>query len=88
MVIATGVGVMSESKGTWQYEVVQQTRAEERNRDADEVAANIAATRVQDKPTESKENAATSPALSSSSSSSPSSPPSVSSPPTSTPAVA
>ncbi|KAF9541048.1 hypothetical protein EC957_003436 [Mortierella hygrophila] len=54
LVIAAGVGVMSgfyiwepmfkkyqrESKGTWQYEVVQQTRAEEMNRHADAVVAN------------------------------------------------
>ncbi|KAK3823550.1 MAG: hypothetical protein J3Q66DRAFT_437885 [Benniella sp.] len=50
--VAAGVGVLSglyiwepvlkkyqrESKGTWQYEVVQQTRAEELNRHADAVA--------------------------------------------------
>ncbi|KAG0248266.1 hypothetical protein BG011_000263 [Mortierella polycephala] len=53
LVIATGIGVMSgfyiwnpmfrkyqmESKGTWQYEVVQQTRTEELKRDADTAAA-------------------------------------------------
>ncbi|KAG0267379.1 hypothetical protein BGZ95_002856 [Linnemannia exigua] len=55
MVIAAGVGVMSgfyiwepmfkkyqrESKGTWQYEVVQQTRAEEMNRQAEAAVANV-----------------------------------------------
>ncbi|KAG0292564.1 hypothetical protein BGZ96_003987 [Linnemannia gamsii] len=54
LVIAAGVGVMSgfyiwepmfkkyqrESKGTWQYEVVQQTRAEEMNRHAEAAVAN------------------------------------------------
>ncbi|KAF9911436.1 hypothetical protein EC991_003692 [Linnemannia zychae] len=54
LVIAAGVGVMSgfyiwepmfkkyqrESKGTWQYEVVQQTRAEEMNRQAEAAVAN------------------------------------------------
>ncbi|KAG0376693.1 hypothetical protein BGX24_007340 [Mortierella sp. AD032] len=54
MVIAAGVGVMSgfyiwepmfkkyqrESKGTWQYEVVQQTRVEEMNRQAEAAVAN------------------------------------------------
>ncbi|KAG9066570.1 hypothetical protein KI688_012478 [Linnemannia hyalina] len=54
LAIAAGVGVMSgfyiwepmfkkyqrESKGTWQYEVVQQTRAEEMNRHADAAVAN------------------------------------------------
>ncbi|KAG0036118.1 hypothetical protein BGZ82_004667 [Podila clonocystis] len=51
LVIAAGVGVMSgfyiwepiESKGTWQYEIVQQTREEERNRVADAAASSIAA---------------------------------------------
>ncbi|KAG0025389.1 hypothetical protein BGZ81_007198 [Podila clonocystis] len=51
LVIAAGVGVMSgfyiwepiESKGTWQYEVVQQTREEERNRVADAAASSLAA---------------------------------------------
>ncbi|KAF9426984.1 hypothetical protein BGZ76_002521 [Entomortierella beljakovae] len=52
LVVAIGVGVMSgfyiwepslkkyqrESKGTWQYEVVQQTRAEEMNSHADSIA--------------------------------------------------
>ncbi|KAG0328779.1 hypothetical protein BG000_000309 [Podila horticola] len=53
LVIAAGVGVMSgfyiwepmfkkESKGTWQYEVVQQTREEERNRVADAAASSLA----------------------------------------------
>ncbi|KAG0336851.1 hypothetical protein BG004_007874 [Podila humilis] len=36
----------AESKGTWNYEVVQQTRSEERTRDADAVASNIAASNV------------------------------------------
>ncbi|KAF8939140.1 hypothetical protein BGZ47_008283 [Haplosporangium gracile] len=54
LVIAAGVGVMSgfyiwepmfkkyqrESKGTWQYEVVQQTRVEEMNRQAEAAVAN------------------------------------------------
>ncbi|KAF9119873.1 hypothetical protein BGW39_011854 [Mortierella sp. 14UC] len=54
LVIAAGVGVMSgfyiwepmfkkyqrESKGTWQYEVVQQTRADEMNRQAEAAVAN------------------------------------------------
>ncbi|KAF8939640.1 hypothetical protein EDD21DRAFT_444153 [Dissophora ornata] len=53
LVVAVGVGVLSgfyiwepslkkyqrESKGTWQYEVVQQTRAEEMNQHADAVAS-------------------------------------------------
>ncbi|KAF9100455.1 hypothetical protein BGX27_000401 [Mortierella sp. AM989] len=52
LIVAVGVGVMSgfyiwepslkkyqrESKGTWQYEVVQQTRSEELNHHADTVA--------------------------------------------------
>ncbi|KAF9373705.1 hypothetical protein CPB97_000371 [Podila verticillata] len=55
LVIAAGVGIMSgfyiwepmfkkyqrESKGTWQYEVVQQTREEERNRVADAAASSL-----------------------------------------------
>ncbi|KAF9572273.1 hypothetical protein EC968_010064 [Mortierella alpina] len=56
-IIAAGVGIMSgfyiwepmfkkyqrESKGTWQYEVVQQTRAEEMNRHAEAAAASTSA---------------------------------------------
>ncbi|KAF9959716.1 hypothetical protein BGZ72_008963 [Mortierella alpina] len=56
-IIAAGVGIMSgfyiwepmfkkyqrESKGTWQYEVVQQTRAEEMNRQADAAVASASA---------------------------------------------
>ncbi|KAF9349263.1 hypothetical protein BGX26_012416 [Mortierella sp. AD094] len=52
LIVAVGVGVMSgfyiweptlkkyqrESKGTWNYEVVQQTRAEELNHHADTIA--------------------------------------------------
>ncbi|KAF9199099.1 hypothetical protein BGZ49_010821 [Haplosporangium sp. Z 27] len=52
LIVAAGIGVMSgyyiwepslrayqrESKGTWNYEVVQQTRSEELNRHADSVA--------------------------------------------------
>ncbi|KAG0368037.1 hypothetical protein BC939DRAFT_488518 [Gamsiella multidivaricata] len=60
LIVAVGVGVMSgfyiweptlkkyqrESKGTWQYEVVQQTRAEEMNRHADEVAEATGASNI------------------------------------------
>ncbi|KAF9968870.1 hypothetical protein BGZ70_000014 [Mortierella alpina] len=56
-IIAAGVGIMSgfyiwepmfkkyqrESKGTWQYEVVQQTRAEEMNRHAEAAVASVSA---------------------------------------------
>ncbi|KAF9289220.1 hypothetical protein BGZ68_009819 [Mortierella alpina] len=56
-IIAAGVGIMSgfyiwepmfkkyqrESKGTWQYEVVQQTRAEEMNRHAEAAVASASA---------------------------------------------
>ncbi|KAF9184229.1 hypothetical protein BGZ51_003474 [Haplosporangium sp. Z 767] len=52
LIVAAGIGVMSgfyiwdpmfrkyqkESKGTWQYEVVQQTRTEELKHDADAAA--------------------------------------------------
>ncbi|KAF9933080.1 hypothetical protein FBU30_006581 [Linnemannia zychae] len=52
LLVAAGIGVLSgiyiwepmfkkyqrESKGTWQYEVVQQTRAEELKREADAAA--------------------------------------------------
>ncbi|KAF9993239.1 hypothetical protein BGZ80_002262 [Entomortierella chlamydospora] len=61
LIVAIGVGVMSgfyiwepvlkkyqrESKGTWNYEVVQQTRAEELNHHANAVAEATGATTTQ-----------------------------------------